>query len=138
MPNPSPTLVISASNIRAGGGVTHLRELLAHAEPERYGFGKVIVWAPVRTLAALEDRPWLEKRTHPLINGGLAARLLWQLFVRDSVVRQECDVLFIPGATVSRFRPFVSMAQNLLPFDERAISEMPWGQRLRMYLLRRS
>ena len=28
------TLALDASNIRAGGGLAHLQELIAHAEPE--------------------------------------------------------------------------------------------------------
>lgn len=37
-------LGIDASNIRAGGGVTHLVELLRAANPSVHGFEKVIVW----------------------------------------------------------------------------------------------
>ena len=34
---------IEASNIRAGGGVNHLKNLLLFAEPEQYGIKKIIV-----------------------------------------------------------------------------------------------
>jgi hypothetical protein len=44
-------LGINASNIRSGGGVTHLVELLRAAEPEMYGFNKVIVWSGKKTLS---------------------------------------------------------------------------------------
>jgi len=37
-------LRIDASNIRPGGGVTHLVELLRAADRLAYGFSQVIVW----------------------------------------------------------------------------------------------
>jgi len=37
-------LSIDASNIRPGGGVTHLVELLRAADRLAYGFSQVIVW----------------------------------------------------------------------------------------------
>ena len=52
-------LGIDASNIRSGGGVTHLVELLRAAEPSAYGFAQVIVWASQATLTRLDERPWL-------------------------------------------------------------------------------
>ena len=52
------TLGIDASNIRAGGGVTHLAELLRAAVPAEHGFDEVIVWSNEGTLAKLDERPW--------------------------------------------------------------------------------
>jgi len=36
-------LGIDVSNIRAGGGLTHIVELLGCVDPSKYGFEKVIV-----------------------------------------------------------------------------------------------
>ena len=41
-------LGIDASNIRTGGGLTHLVELLNAATPQEYGINKVIVCPPNR------------------------------------------------------------------------------------------
>ena len=35
---------IDASNIRSGGGISHLKNILLFAEPELYGLKKIIVW----------------------------------------------------------------------------------------------
>lgn len=43
-------LGINASNIRAGGSVTHLVELLRAADRLAYGFSQVIVWGGEATL----------------------------------------------------------------------------------------
>ena len=37
-------LGIDASNIRAGGGKTHLVELMASVEPETYDFDQVLIF----------------------------------------------------------------------------------------------
>jgi hypothetical protein len=49
-------LGIDASNIRGGGGVTHLVELLKAANPIQYGFEKVYVWSGKYTLDKIENR----------------------------------------------------------------------------------
>ena len=109
---------IDASNVRAGGGLTHLANLLAAAVPGAQGITEVTVWAGSGTLARLPDRPWLRKKTHPLLEGMLPYRLLWQSTVLDREARKSCDLLFIPGGIYTgRFRPYVAMSQNLLPFD---------------------
>ena len=112
-------LGIDASNIRAGGGVTHLVELLGVAEPALHGFKRVIVWGGTDTLQQIEDRPWLIKVSDPLLDQSLPERLYWQRFLLDHLAHQaECEVLFVPGGTYSgTFQPFVTMSQNLLPFD---------------------
>ena len=48
-------LGIDAGNIRAGGGVTHLVELLRAARPQAHGFERVIVWSSAATLAQLRS-----------------------------------------------------------------------------------
>jgi len=110
---------IDASNIRAGGGVTHLVELLRAAKPQYHGFDEVIVWGGSATLNRLEDRPWLRKVYETVLNKPLPIRLYWQLFTLDRLMRKErCDALFVPGGTYTgAFRPFVTFSQNLLPFE---------------------
>lgn len=112
-------LGIDASNIRAGGGVTHLIELLRSAQPHAHGFRRVIVWGCAATLDRIEDQPWLYKCHEPLLNRSLPLRLYWQRIMLDRAVRREgCDVLFVTGGSYSgSFRPFVTMSQNLLPFE---------------------
>lgn len=112
---------LDASNLRAGGGVTHLVELLRAADPQAYGFKQVIVWGGSATLSRLEARPWLHKMHEPLLDRSLPYRLYWQKFILDREARRKgCDVLFAPGGSCrGSFRPFVSMCRNMLPFERR-------------------
>ncbi len=129
-------LGIEASNILAGGGLVHLKELLCNAQPLQYGFTKVIVWAPASTLNQLADQDWLIKKTHSCLNRNMLFRMVWQLFIMPRCAR-SIDVLFVPGANPVRFSKTVSMCQNLLPFDdqERKLYGFSW-MNFRLLLLR--
>lgn len=114
-------LAIDASNIRAGGGVTHLVEFLRVAEPARHGIDRIFVWACAATLAQIEDRPWLEKRGDPELEAHLLRRIIWQRWKLDKLVRaMGVDLLLAPGGSIiTRFRPVVTMSRNMLPFEWR-------------------
>lgn len=112
---------IDASNLRAGGGITHLVEMLRAASPEAHGFERAIVWGGEDTLSKIEDRKWLSKVYEPLLDRSLPQRVFWQRFRLKKLAEQaECDVLFVPGGSDgSGFRPMVTMSRNLLPFEWR-------------------
>jgi glycosyltransferase involved in cell wall biosynthesis len=111
-------LGIDASNIRAGGGVTHLIELLAAANPEIHGFSKVILWGGQSTLNQVAERPWLLKQHLPILDKSFIQRAYWKIFQLSNLARHHrCDLLFIPcGSYIGSFQPMVTMSQNLLPF----------------------
>lgn len=133
-------LGIDASNIRAGGGLTHIRELLSAAVPDQYGFDRVIVWGGRKTLDQLPEVPWLDRRHVSILDGHLMGRILWQRFTLPRLAAQSCSLLFVPGGNFTGNNvPYVALSQNLLPFD--AIERRRFGlsgTRLRYYLLRRS
>lgn len=114
-------LGIDASNLRIGGGITHLTELLRIAEPEEYGITSVIVWGNEHMLSAIEPRDWLIKKSEPLCNRSLFHRQYWQRFrISRHAEQEECDLLFVPGGSFTgTFRPFVTMCRNMLPFEWR-------------------
>lgn len=120
---------IDASNIRAGGGVTHLVELLRAANPPAQGFSRVIVWSGRRTLEVVEDRPWLVKSHQPLLDRALPYRIFWQRFRLSAAARQAgCDVLFVLGGSYAGdFRPLATFSQNLLPFEWRELRRYGWS-----------
>ena len=129
---------IDASNILAGGGLVHLKELLEHAQPNQYNFTKVIVWAPQSTLDQLPDKSWLDKQTHTWLNRNLVFRILWAYFLLPQLLKQKIkvEVLFSPGANAINFHPVVSMCQNLLPFDKKERRLYGWSwMRVRLKLL---
>ncbi|MHB1055031.1 MAG: glycosyltransferase, partial [Thermoleophilia bacterium] len=132
-------LGIDASNIRAGGGVTHLVELLRAAAPGAHGFEQVVVWGGAATLSKIEKRDWLRKEHDPLLDRALPYRVFWQRFKLAKLAKVAgCDVLFVPGGSdASGFRPMVTMGRNLLPFEWRELRRygLSWSS-LKLALLR--
>ncbi len=132
-------LGIDAFNLSFGGGVTHLVEVLRNADPQKFGFQKVIIWGSSSTLMKIEDRPWLCKNPLPVLDGGLLRRLLWHKFELKALAQNaQCNILFSPGGTaLSGFYPSVTMCRNMLPFEWREIRRPGFRlQSLRLFLLR--
>lgn len=113
---------IDASNIRGGGGITHLREILSRLEPKHFGIDKVIVWGGENTLGFLPRTDWLSLIHQPLLDRSLPFRFLWQVVHLTRLARSECDLLFVPGGSyLGDFHPFVTMSRTMLPFEPREI-----------------
>jgi len=132
-------LGIDATNIRGGGGVTHLVELLRAADPLSHGFSQVTVWSVKATLDRIEDRPWLVKKYESTLDKGLLYRSFWQCFKLCSQARMVgCAVLFVPGGSYAgNFHPVVTFSQNLLPFEWRELLRYGWSFfTIKMMLLR--
>ena len=134
-------LGIDASNIRGGGGLTHLRQMLAAADPPAHGFEQVVVWAPQSTLEQLKNQPWLLKRHDRALESHYLLRAWWQSTRLGVLARHEgCDLLFVPGGPfATEFRPVVTMSRNLLPFEWRELRRYGCSSTtLRLLLLRGS
>jgi len=122
------TIGIDATNLRAGGGVTHLMELLRASEPADHDIEHIVVWGCKLTLKALEPQPWLSKRNPSALDKGLLQRTLWQRYRLSQAARDEgCDVLLVPGGSYAgNFYPVVTMSQNLLPFEMPELLRYGW------------
>lgn len=132
-------LGIDAINIRDGGGLTHLREILAHTEESNLLFDQVIVWGNDTCLQALPNKPWLKKiNPLPAKANGLK-RTLWQIFsLGPAAKKMQCSLLFIAGgSTITRFRPYVTICHNMLPFTVTALQQYTNGLRKYKFLLLR-
>lgn len=110
---------IDASNIRLGGGVTHLREILLNFDPKSSNINRLIIWGSQNTLSKLPVRVWIKKIHIESLDRGLLNRVFWQTTSLCSEARAEqCDILFVLGGSyLGAFRPFVTISQNLLPFE---------------------
>lgn len=132
-------LGIDASNIRRGGGITHLQELISSVNPSQFRIEKIVVWGSWQTLEVLPDRSWLKKKKISVFNSGLLSRVFWQKFFLSKLAREEgCDLLLVPGGSfVGNFQPVVAICQNLLPFENYEIYRYGLSLfALKMYLLR--
>jgi glycosyltransferase involved in cell wall biosynthesis len=113
------TLVIDAVNIRNGGGVTHLIELLNNCEPYLGNIEKIVVWSKRSTLDLIPDHIWLEKKHHSFLEKNIFFRIFWQkFFLKNEMILSNSKLLFLPGSGfINSGIDFVTMCRNVLPFD---------------------
>ena len=123
------SLAIDATNLRIGGGVTHLVELLRSANPKIHNFERIVIWGPANSLKLIDDKPWLVKHNPPALERGLLHRTLWQTFRLSKAAREEgCSVMFVPGGSYAgSFFPVITMSQNLLPFEISELIRFGWS-----------
>lgn len=136
-------VAIDASNVRQGGGLTHLTQLLNAANPAEAGITQITIWACSTTAAQLPLRSWLIKRSPAWTEAGLFWRMFGQqFFLKQEISRLGCDLLFSPGGTIPFHLglPVIVMSQNLLPFEpDEALRFGCWSpMRLKMWVLRLS
>lgn len=110
---------IDATNLRIGGGVTHLVELLNNADLASHSIGEILVWGCTETLDILPNKLWLRKISIGSISKGYLKRVSWQrLCLATEVKKANCDLLYVPGGNfIGGFRPIVTMSRNMLPFQ---------------------
>lgn len=112
-------LFIDASNLRRGGGVTHLEEVLKTQAYLRHGIKRITIWAPQKTLDRIGDLPGLVRKSHPLIDKGRWHGVWFRKRHLDSLIDPDTDLLWAPGGTyLGSFRPYVTMLRNFLPFEQ--------------------
>ncbi len=112
-------LVIEASNIRKGGGLTHLQEVLRAADLDHFGIDKITIWGPQQTLDQIGESKRFVLRAHPWIDKGGVWTFWFRKILLDRLLDSSVDLLWAPGGTYTgRFQPYVTMVQNFLPFDK--------------------
>ena len=110
---------IDASNIKSGGGLKHLVQILSYVDQVNLDFDKVIIWSSQITLEKIKDKNIIEKKTNFWINKTIFHSFIWHFFFFPNEIRKnKCDILFLPGSTLVKTNiPIISMNQNLLPFS---------------------
>jgi len=133
------TLGIDATNLRHGGGQTHLIEIINSIDPNLYGFNRVIIWGNNQLLTQIRDFCWLTKISTNFHSGGILKRVYWQLMHLSSQANSlGCNILFIPGGIFfGKFYPVVTINQNLLPFVWKEIFRYGFSIKfLKLFLIR--
>lgn len=129
---------IDASNIKSGGGLTHLKELLSHFTPDRHRIRKIYIYS-LYDMSDLPDEEWIVKRKFSFIgNNNFIFESFWKFFLLYKELKKDnIHVLFVPGGSyVGTFKPFVTMSQNMLVFEQIERARYGWSwTRARLKLL---
>lgn len=131
-------LIIDASSISSGGGLTHLRSLLSNTT-DLGVFEKVELWGSKRLLRQIKSQPWLTKKTHSLLNSNHILRSVWRKFILTRHLKTTGPyIIFSLGANCYPAGVYyVAIMQNLLPFERTERKRYPLYSktRLRLFLL---
>ena len=85
---------IDASNLRRGGGLTHLVEVLSAVNIHKHNVSKVIIWGGEQSLGQINNFPWLKKIAPKELKRDLFSRLIWQKFrLSKSAKDNNCDLI---------------------------------------------
>jgi len=119
-------LGIDAHNLRAGGGITHLINLLVqkdfyHGFEKIYLFGGQYILGQLKTLQTKEMIN-VEVIHYPMLDKPLLIRIFWQQILLPKLLKKlNIDVLFSPGGilplTVAKNIKTVTMCHNMLPIN---------------------
>lgn len=131
-------LAVDASNIRKGGGITHLVNLFKYLDINKVDINEIVLFSGSETLSVIADKPWLTKINHPFLEKNLFWRALWRHYkLPEMLVKYKCDALFSPGSiTVKAELPVITVSQNMLPFDQIEKKRYSIGRRFRYGLLK--
>ena len=113
-------LGIDASNLRQGGGITHLVELLRSFDPENSTIKKITIWCSAILKPMLPREDWLIIRTDIWLDKNCLYRFLGQQFFLSRLMQLAgCNVGFFPGGIIpiKMGLPAITMSQNMLPFN---------------------
>jgi glycosyltransferase involved in cell wall biosynthesis len=128
-------LTIDATSKISGGGRVYLINLLKFFD-KKY-FDKIYIWAPQEFLDLIADNNNLIKKTSNLVEMGSLGIFLWRLLFRDKEFFKVSNCVFSPfGDYTGKFRPYVSMSQNMLIFEKNQRQKFKFSlTRLKLELL---
>jgi glycosyltransferase involved in cell wall biosynthesis len=112
-------IVIDATNLRDGGGVTHLTQILNCSIQSENSFEEIIVLGCKQTLSQIDDKPYIKKIHKNVFEKNYVIRVLWLWIKFDGFLKQQkADLLFAPGGSFfTSFHPVVTMSRNSLPLE---------------------
>lgn len=124
-------LVIDATNIKAGGGLTHLKRII-----ESYPFNDIKFeliggdW-----LDAIENKNNILKRIFPAAFKSVLKQEFFKFFKLKSYLK-NANIAFVPGGTFSsKSINYISMSQNMLVFENEERNRFPKSLTWLRYIL---
>lgn len=135
-------ILIDATNIIAGGGVSHLTELLNVTDDALLASNNITSISVIgadSTLNKIKDKGFLKKISLGASGTSFLKRLIWKFKHLNSTIEQENpDIIFNPGGGfVSGKYPFITMCRNMLVFESEEANRFGFSlNRLRFYILK--
>jgi len=111
---------IDATNLRQGGGITHITEILRNFDIQDSPIQQVTIWCDATLAKYFPRKEWINVQSNAFIEGNRIVRFFWQQFLMSTAMLVKgCDIGFFPGGIIPMINriPAVTMSQNMLPFE---------------------
>ncbi len=113
-------IFIDATNIKAGGGLTHLKRIVENNTLENDSIELVGgCW-----LNLIKEKKNVTRAIFQKEFDNVVSQEIFKKFKLKKILRQG-DIAFIPGGTFSSKSSYVSMSQNMLVFEEKERNRFP-------------
>ena len=128
---------IDASNIRTGGGKKHIEKFISNSLKEHNNI-KFILVSNSKLNSSFVNTKRVKCISNFLLNiNGVVSLLSQYFFSKYYFKSNNCDIVFVPGGIfLSNFKPFISMSQNMLPFDKLEINKFRFLKRIKFSLMK--
>ena len=108
-------LLIEAVNLKSGGGIAHLKNILKYPDVIQKYFKKIIVLAPRSTLNHINESTLLTKIEASWADKSLIHSALFQKFFLKQIIKEyNIDLIFNPNGTYFGKTKAVLMSHNML------------------------
>ena len=116
-------LLIDATNLTGGGGVTHLHEMLNSTSDRIYDeceIKKIVIVGLPKVLAKINNHEIITKISMGSLEYSLIKRQLWKLRNFEKTIKDyQIDLIFNPGGSyISKKHPYITMCRNMLVFEK--------------------
>lgn len=128
---------IDASNIRTGGGHKHLEKFVQYTL-EYYKNISFVIVSNNKVNSSFKKYSSVKCVSNQLLNSNSFFSLVSQLlFSNFYFKRNKCDLVFAPGGIfLSKFKPFFTMSQNMLPFDTDELKSFSFSRIVKFKLVK--
>lgn len=124
-------IAIDATNIGSGGGINHLKNYLINSL-KFYSENRYIIFI---SNSSKIDKINNNNLTYKTLN---FSTILFPFLFDQELLKLNCDLLFSPGGIfLGKFKPFVTMSQNMLPFSKSEIKRFDLKKRIKFILLKK-
>ncbi|WP_440679464.1 glycosyltransferase [Candidatus Pelagibacter sp. HIMB1517] len=112
-------IFFEATNIKEGGALSHLINLVEAADPKKNNFKKIIILSSKKTLSLIPKNKHILKIENKVANKHYFIRFLWQIFFLKKILKKHnVNLIFcLSGAFFIKGYKYVLLNQNFLPFD---------------------
>jgi glycosyltransferase involved in cell wall biosynthesis len=128
-------LGIEAVNIRSGGGLKHLKKFLKINSEKNY-FKQIVVYTNSKTKMELKNISGVKVISKKAFDLPYSLYIIYQMFfLKNSLIKDMCDIVFVPGSIFFTNFKSVLMPQNMLPYEKEELKRFLFFDRLKFYLI---